>query len=135
MATFTSNDHDHPLNNGYVCRIVDEERTFTSVEQYMMWHKARTFPGNETVMQSIMDTSDYATIKSLGRAVVNFDAERQLLAKLKTSDVLKHDKGMGKEWFRATDETDTVRRHLVISDIMLEVCCRSLHRKRPRDTC
>lgn len=63
------------------------------------------------------------------------DAERQLLAKLKTSDVLKHDKGMGKEWFRATDETDTVRRHLVISDIMLEVCCRSLHRKRPRDTC
>lgn len=74
MATFTSNDHDHPLNNGYVCRIVDEERTFTSVEQYMMWHKARTFPGNDEVMQTIMETSDYATIKSLGRAVVNFDA-------------------------------------------------------------
>lgn len=48
-------DHDHPLNNGYVCRIVDDECTFTSVEQYMMWHKARTFPGNDEVMQSIYE--------------------------------------------------------------------------------
>ena len=62
------------------------------------------------------------------------DAERQLLAKLRTSGVLKHDKGMGKEWFRATDENDTLRRHLVISDIMSEVC-HSFHRKRPHDAC
>ena len=75
MATFTPNDHCHPLSNGYLCRILDDVHTFSSVEQYMMWHKARTFPGNETVMQSIMDTSDYATIKSLGRDVINFDPD------------------------------------------------------------
>jgi ribA/ribD-fused uncharacterized protein len=75
VATFTSDDHSHPLNNRYVCRIVDDERSFTSVLQYMTWHRARTFPGNGAVMQFIMDTSDHATLETLGRAVVNFDAD------------------------------------------------------------
>ena len=60
------------------------------------------------------------------------DAERQFLTALKGSGVLKHDKEIGKEWFRAVDENDTVHRHVVISRIMAEVF-HSLHRKRPRD--
>ena len=39
----------------------------------MVWQKAKTFPGNDAVMEDIMATDDYATIKSLGRVVVNFD--------------------------------------------------------------
>ena len=75
VHSFSSSDQTHPLNNGYPCRIVDDnlKRTFSSVEQYMMWEKARTFPGNEEVMKQVFETSDYATIKSLGRAVINFD--------------------------------------------------------------
>ena len=72
-TSFASSDQSHPLNNGYHCRIVEKERVFSSVEQYMMWYKAKTFPGNDSVMDDIMATADYTTIKSLGRAVVNFD--------------------------------------------------------------
>ena len=75
MTSFASHDQTHPLNNGYPCRLVVDGRAFTSVEQYMMWCKADTFPGNETVKEDVLATNDYATIKALGRAVVHFDPD------------------------------------------------------------
>lgn len=60
------------------------------------------------------------------------EAEARLLAALKTSGVLEHDKQLGKEWFRATDEVDVARRHVVLSSIMADVF-HSVHRKRSRE--
>lgn len=60
------------------------------------------------------------------------EAENQLLAALKSSGVLEPVRRMGKEWFRATDEVDILRRHVVISGIMSNVC-HAVHRKRRRE--
>lgn len=72
-VVFASSDQTHPLNNGFHCKFKDDnERVFVSVEQYMMWNKARMFPGNEKVANDILETADYDEIKTLGRRVVNF---------------------------------------------------------------
>jgi ribA/ribD-fused uncharacterized protein len=63
------------LANGFAARFVEDERIFASVEQYMMFNKARLFEGNDNVCADIMATADYATIKALGRRVRNFDPE------------------------------------------------------------
>lgn len=70
---FASTDQTHPLNNGFHCNFKDDDEcVFVSVEQYMMWHKARMFPGNENVANDILETADYYEIKTLRRRVVNF---------------------------------------------------------------
>ena len=76
MLTFHSVDDPTGagvLANGYRAPFVDGDRTFQSVEQYMMFEKARLFEGNEDVCDEILATADYATIKALGRRVRNFD--------------------------------------------------------------
>ena len=57
-TTFESSDTFHPLNNGYLCAFTDGQRRFVSVEQFMMWKKATTFPGNEEVASKILETHD-----------------------------------------------------------------------------
>ena len=46
--------------------------TFTSLEQYMMFHKAGLF-GDKEAMQAILATDDPARIKALGRQVTPYD--------------------------------------------------------------
>ena len=57
------------------------------------------------------------------------EAETQLIAALKTCGVLSHDRRLGNEWFRATDDDHVV--HAVIADAMADVVHR-VHRKRSR---
>ena len=45
---------------------------FSSVEQYMMYSKARCFK-DIAVAEQIMKTNDVAIIKSLGRSVSHYD--------------------------------------------------------------
>jgi len=61
------------LANGYHVVFTDMEQTYYSVEQYMMYKKASLFPENEEIMTEILKTTEYESIKSLGRRVKNFD--------------------------------------------------------------
>lgn len=73
-VTFSDTDRFHPLHNGYITLITDEKgNTYVSVEQMMMRAKADLFVGNEALADEIMETTDYATIKALGRRVSGFD--------------------------------------------------------------
>ena len=51
----------------------DHNRKYDCMEQYMMAAKARLFPGNEQVLQEIMNTIDGKKLKALGGKIQNFD--------------------------------------------------------------
>lgn len=87
------------LSNWYLSDFQLEGRTFSSMEQYMMYSKARVF-GDEVIMKKILNTSDVAKIKALGREVKHYEETvwnglRQiiiyegLLAKFEQNEALK----------------------------------------------
>ncbi len=62
------------LSQWYPCTIVENEVTFNTAEQYMMYHKALLF--NDLVMaKKILETDSPKTVKSLGRQISNFDED------------------------------------------------------------
>lgn len=54
------------------CNFVIDGIMYNCAEQYMMAEKARLFK-DETILQSILSTSDPKEQKSLGRLIKNFD--------------------------------------------------------------
>lgn len=60
------------LNNWYLSEFYIDEIHFTSMEQYMMYKKAVLFHDME-IASKIIQTSDVAEIKRLGRAVSRYD--------------------------------------------------------------
>ena len=60
------------LSNWYPAIFKCNTHTFSSVEQYMMYEKARIFQ-DESVMERILSTDNPSTIKRLGRMVKNYD--------------------------------------------------------------
>ena len=60
------------LSNWTLSNFVVSGIEFSSLEQYMMYQKAVVFKDEEIASQ-ILKTSDVAEIKSLGRAVRNYD--------------------------------------------------------------
>jgi len=53
----------------------DEGKTFSCCEQYMMYHKARTF-SDTVAMEKVMKTTKPAVHKRIGREVQNFDGKK-----------------------------------------------------------
>lgn len=87
------------LSNWYLSDFAIGGKSFSSMEQYMMYSKARIFK-DEEIAKKILLTSDVAQIKALGRQVSNYDEStwngvRQiiiyegLLAKFNQNDDLK----------------------------------------------
>ena len=66
------NEENGYLSNWYLSSFTVDEITFTSMEQYMMYCKARCFQDAE-IAQQILETEDVATIKALGRSVKGYD--------------------------------------------------------------
>ena len=60
------------LSNWYLTYFKVGSMEFTSMEQYMMFAKAKLF-GDKEIMEKIMATDDVAEIKKLGRQVHNYD--------------------------------------------------------------
>lgn len=60
------------LSNWFLSSFKIDNIEFSSVEQYMMYQKTITFSDTD-VETKIMATNDVAVIKSLGRAVSNYD--------------------------------------------------------------
>ena len=87
------------LSNWYPSPFTVEKKTFSSMEQFMMYRKAVCF-GDEAVGANILATHDASQIKALGRQVSNYDEHiwngiRQivvyegLLAKFSQNEALK----------------------------------------------
>jgi len=66
------NEENGYLSNWYPSKFVVNGVRFSSMEQYMMYHKARYFD-DEAVAVQILSTNDVAKIKALGRQVSNYD--------------------------------------------------------------
>ena len=60
------------LSNWYLSDFTVDEIKFTSMEQYMMYQKAKCFNDNDIAAQ-ILETNDVAQIKALGRLVHNYN--------------------------------------------------------------
>lgn len=60
------------LSNWYLSPFTVNEVDFSSMEQYMMYKKAVCFNDTE-IAKKILDTTDVAVIKSLGRQVKNYN--------------------------------------------------------------
>jgi len=60
------------LSNWYLSDFVADDVKFSSMEQFMMYHKAMCFHDNNIATQ-ILATSDVAKIKTLGRLVSGYD--------------------------------------------------------------
>lgn len=60
------------LSNWYKSKFIFEGVKFSSMEQYMMYQKAKLFNDNETASK-ILETQDVREIKSLGRQVKNYN--------------------------------------------------------------
>ena len=60
------------LGNWYLSDFTAGGVKFSSMEQYMMYHKALCF-GDEESAEKILATDDVAEIKALGRGVKNYD--------------------------------------------------------------
>ncbi len=60
------------LSNWYPSHFTVGETAFSSMEQYMMYQKARCFRDEEIASQ-ILETDDAAEIKQLGRTVRGYD--------------------------------------------------------------
>jgi hypothetical protein len=87
------------LSNWYMCDFEVDGIRYSSLEQYMMYQKARCF-GDERCMEAILKTDDPSEIKALGRQVSNFNSThwngvrqivvyRGLLAKFSQNEDLK----------------------------------------------
>lgn len=66
------NEENGYLSNWYPSLFTIEKKTFSSMEQFMMYRKAICF-GDEAVATNILSTDDVAEIKALGRQVSNYD--------------------------------------------------------------
>lgn len=66
------NEENGYLSNWYLSPFTVEKKTFSSMEQFMMYRKAICF-GDEAVATNILATHDASQIKALGRQVSNFD--------------------------------------------------------------
>lgn len=100
------NEENGYLSNWYPSEFTLNGVTFSSMEQYMMYHKAVFFGDEKTAVQ-ILSSEDVAKIKTLGRLVSGYDeilwnGIRQivvyegLLAKFsQNSDLKKQLKGTG----------------------------------------
>lgn len=60
------------LSNWYCSEFEVKGITFSSMEQYMMYSKAKVF-GDEAIAAQIMQNSNVAVIKNLGRLVSGYD--------------------------------------------------------------
>lgn len=60
------------LSNWYMSEFVMDEITFSSMEKYMMYQKAKTFQDQEN-LENILQSDDVAQIKEYGRRVKNYD--------------------------------------------------------------
>lgn len=60
------------LSQWFGCDFSDEDRAYTSTEQYMMYHKAMAMGDIESA-NAIMKTDDPETQKFIGRHVSNYD--------------------------------------------------------------
>ena len=67
-----SNEENGYLSNWYLSDFVVDGVTFSSMEQYMMYQKARLFQGADAA-EKILLTKDVAEIKRLGREVKNYN--------------------------------------------------------------
>lgn len=61
------------LSNWYLSDFELEGIRFSSLEQYMMYQKAKCF-NDEEIIERILETDDPSTIKALGRKVSNFNS-------------------------------------------------------------
>lgn len=66
------NEENGYLSNWYPSPFTVEKKNFSSMEQFMMYHKAICF-GDEAVAKNILSTDDASQIKALGRQVKNYD--------------------------------------------------------------
>ena len=66
------NEENGYLSNWYLSPFTVEKKTFSSMEQFMMYRKAICF-GDEAVATNILATHDASQIKALGRQVKNYD--------------------------------------------------------------
>ena len=66
------NEENGFLSNWYISYFIINSMKFSSVEQYMMYTKAVCFH-DYAVATKIMETTDVAIIKLLGRSVSNYD--------------------------------------------------------------
>lgn len=66
------NEENGYLSNWYLSPFTVEKKTFSSMEQFMMYRKAICF-GDEAVATNILATHDASQIKALGRQVSDFD--------------------------------------------------------------
>lgn len=66
------NEENGYLSNWYLSQFTVGKKTFSSMEQFMMYRKAICF-GDEAVATNILSTDDVAEIKALGRQVANYD--------------------------------------------------------------
>ena len=69
---YNPNEENGFLSNWYLSNFIVNDVEFTSIEQYMMYHKAICFR-DMIISTEIMMTSDVAIIKSLGPAVSGYD--------------------------------------------------------------
>lgn len=67
-----ANEENGYLSNWYPSVFTMNGVTFSSMEQYMMYHKALFF-GDEKVATQILATNNVAEIKALGRLVSGYD--------------------------------------------------------------
>lgn len=73
VVCFHNPDEENGVfSNWYLSDFSFADRTFTSMEQYMMYKKAECFCDTE-IADRIMSTSNVAEIKKLGRLVHNYD--------------------------------------------------------------
>lgn len=93
------NSENLEFSNWFACEFRADGRVFKSIEQYMMYEKALTF-GDTEIAARVLDVTDPAEIKALGRQVKNYDdahwnGRRQLvvykglLAKFSQNEALK----------------------------------------------
>ena len=60
------------LSNWYISQFTIHDMSFSSMEQYMMYMKAKYFHDHE-IAEKILSTDNPATIKALGREVCNYN--------------------------------------------------------------
>ena len=65
------------MSNFYPSKFVDETGIeFNCTEQYLMYHKCKTFePNNAQMLQQILNEKSPAKIKALGRKVKNYNEQ------------------------------------------------------------
>ena len=66
------NEENGYLSNWYLSEFECDGIRFSSMEQYMMYQKANCF-GDTKIAEKILETTDVAQIKALGRKVSNLE--------------------------------------------------------------